>query len=144
MILLTTLRRAAVVALLAQGVACAPRAADTTAEPTAEVTAGTRTGRRAADSISREELDGGQWTNAYEMISALRPRWLSSRGPDTILGENVEVQVMLDDLRLGGPATLRGLRVGDIASVRFISPTDAAARWGADYHNGVIYVVTRR
>ena len=73
----------------------------------------------------------------------LRPRWLSARGPDTILGAQVEVQVIFDDARLGGPSTLRGIAVSDVAYFQFVDPVAAAGRWGGEHANGVIFLSTR-
>lgn len=102
-----------------------------------------RAARSAADRISREEIQRGHWANAYDLIENLRPRWLRAHGPDTILGDQVVVQVHLDASRLGGIETLRGIPVGDIESIEWVDPVSAAARWGADHANGTIVISTR-
>ncbi|HKG90950.1 MAG TPA: hypothetical protein VKA84_03590 [Gemmatimonadaceae bacterium] len=93
--------------------------------------------------LTREEITSGHWANAYDLIESMRPRWLSSRGADLLDGSSVEVQVYLDDQRLGGTANLRSIALDDIMSIQFIDPVSAAARWGPDHHNGVIYMSTR-
>ena len=103
-----------------------------------------RVPRARSDLLTAEEIGGGQWANAYEAIHALRGRWLQSRGPDTILGVQGEVQVRVDDVRLGGVAVLRNIPAIDIAYAQFIDPTSAAARWGPGHAHGAIYVSTHR
>lgn len=110
--------------------------------PRAEETS-PRAARSSADRITHEEIEHGHWANAYDLIENLRPRWLRAHGPDTILGDPVVVQVHLDASRLGGIETLRGIPVSDIASIEWVDPVTAAARWGADHANGTIVVSTR-
>ena len=85
----------------------------------------------------------GHWQNAYELVLALRPRWLRPHGPDSILGETADIQVHLDESRLGGINSLRGIATTDIVSIRFVDPVRAAARWGGDHANGAIVISTR-
>ena len=93
--------------------------------------------------VTADEIARGQWMNAHAAISALRPRWLINRGPDTILGEMGDVQVLLDGVPIGRPAVLLQVPVLDIAYMSFVEPTAAAARWGPKYAHGVIYIATR-
>ncbi|MCH7565493.1 MAG: hypothetical protein IH968_16905, partial [Gemmatimonadetes bacterium] len=53
------------------------------------------------------------------------------------------VTVYLDDFRLGGPETLRGLNAEMIGSIRFISAGTATGRWRPGNSLGVIQVVMR-
>src|SRR4051794_15461263 len=113
-------RGTAVLALLA-ATACGPKHADTTADPSADPSPSSAPApqKHSADTIAPDELEKGHWLSAYDMVEALRPRWLSQRGPDTIMGDNVGVQVYVDDMHLGDVSMLRGIRVGDIATARF-------------------------
>jgi len=104
---------------------------------------GSRVPAPRTDLITAEELRGGQFRNAYEAVSSLRARWLQSRGTDTFLGKPGEVQVHLDDVRLGGINSLREIPVIDIAYMQFFDPASASARWGLDHGHGAIYVSTR-
>ena len=54
-----------------------------------------------------------------------------------------EVQVHLDDVRLGGVGTLREIPVIDVSYMQFYDPASASARWGLDHSHGAIYVSTR-
>ncbi len=102
-----------------------------------------RVARSSNDAISMEEIQRGHWANAYDLVESLRPRWLRPRGPTTILGDQTVVQVHVDDTRLGGVEALRGIAVGDIASIRWVDPVSAAGQWGADHAEGAIVITTR-
>ena len=91
--------------------------------------------------ITAEELTRGQWSNAYDAVRTLRPQWLTFKGADTILGDQGEVQVRLDDTPLGGIASLRQVTSVGIASMRFVDGITAAGRWGGAYANGAILIV---
>jgi hypothetical protein len=99
--------------------------------------------RRNPDLLTADEITRGHWSNAHSAISALRPRWLINRGPDTILGQMGDVQVLLDGVPIGRPPVLLQVPTLDIAYIRFVEPTAAAARWGPTYAHGVIYIATR-
>ena len=99
--------------------------------------------RVSANVLTTEEIASGQWQNAYELIQSLRPRWLRAHGAESIHGETPDIQVYYDANHLGGLATLRGITVQGIASIHFIDPVTAAARWGGDHANGAIVISTR-
>jgi len=96
-----------------------------------------------ADVITALEISRTNYSNLYDVVQALRTRWLLSRGPDTILGKQGEVQVHLDDVRLGGVQSLRNLSPVGVAYIQWFDPTSAAQRWGLGYGQGAIYVSTR-
>ncbi|GAC1479096.1 MAG: hypothetical protein NVS1B4_23400 [Gemmatimonadaceae bacterium] len=100
--------------------------------------------RESQDVIALDEMGRSQWSNAFDMVKNLRPRWLVPRGRDTIIGQPSEVQVHLDDVRIGGPDALRNISVLDIDHIQFYDPITAAGRWGLGYGQGMIQVVTRR
>ena len=93
--------------------------------------------------IVREELNRGQWPNAYEMVRNLRPQWLRVRGPDTINGTPGGVQVVLDDVRLGGTDALRNIPLSGIVYLQWLDGITASQRWGTGFGNGVVFVSTR-
>ncbi len=102
-----------------------------------------RAAHSSNDRITFEEIQRGHWASAYDLVESLRPRWLRSHGPDTILGQPVVVQVHLDENRLGGVQELRTIAVNDIESIEWVDPVSAASRWGSDHANGAIIVTTR-
>jgi len=101
------------------------------------------TQKSQANVITRAEMDQSEYASLYEVVQALRGRWLRSRGPNTILGKPTEVQVMLDDMRLGGVGTLRSLTRDNVVTIAFVDPVAAAQRWGGKYAQGTIVVTTR-
>ena len=136
----TTLARALVAAGLAASLAaCASHAG----APGSTAAASTRA-KRDPNLITAEELTHGQWANAYDAVRALRPQWLNFKGADTILGEQGEVQVRLDDSPLGGIAALRQVNSVGIESLRFIDGVTAAGRWGGAYANGAILIAAMK
>ena len=108
---------------------------------------GGRAGSRApvgrADMITEVEIRRTNYTNAYDIVRALRSRWLQNRGPTTILGQQGEVQVHLDDTRLGGVATLRNVPATGLVFIQWLDPITASQRWGLGYNHGAIFVSTR-
>jgi hypothetical protein len=92
--------------------------------------------------ITRAEMERNQYASLYEVVQALRGRWLRERGPTTLLGKPNEVQVMVDDMRLGGVNTLRSLTRENVVTIAFVDPVAAAQRWGGKYAQGTIVVTT--
>ena len=98
--------------------------------------------RAQADLITRAEMERNEYASLYEVVQALRGQWLRTRGPTTILGRPSEVQVMVDDMRLGGVTTLRSLTRDNVVTIAFVDPVTAAQRWGGRYAQGTIVVTT--
>ena len=95
-----------------------------------------------SNAITRAEMEQNQYASLYEVVQALRGRWLRERGPTTLLGKPTEVQVMVDDMRLGGVNTLRSLTRDNVVTIVFVDPVTAAQRWGGKYAQGTIVVTT--
>lgn len=92
--------------------------------------------------ITGEELVKSHFINPMDALEALRPAWLRARGPDSFVAPS-EVQVYLDNVRLGGVDTLKSI---DLRIVRFIQHFDgvsATARWGVGHAAGVILISTQ-
>ena len=100
-------------------------------------TASTRT---RADRITAEEIAGGQWANALDLVERLRPRWLQARQPATFDVRAVPVRVRIDDAPYGPASALRDLTLLGVTSLEWVDPTEAAARWGPEYASGAIVV----
>ena len=120
-------------ALLALGLGCSQ-----SVDPAAAGRARTR-----STLITFEEMQQrGQFSNLYDLIQELRPRWLRAQGPDTFMGQGGQVQVHMDGNRLGGVEALRGLGAHGVTSIEWMPPIDAAARFGLDHGHGAIIVST--
>lgn len=96
--------------------------------------------KRDPNLITAEEMTHGQYANVYDVVRALRPQWLNFKGADTILGEQGEVQVRLDESPLGGIASLQQVTAVGVTSIRFVDGITAAGRWGGAYTHGAILV----
>ena len=100
--------------------------------------------RTRADLITREEIDRTVFTNAFDLVQALRSNWLQPRGQDTFLGKPGQVQVRIDNTEaMGGVERLREIPAAIVDYIRWVDPVDAAGRWGIGYGHGAIHVVTR-
>jgi hypothetical protein len=93
--------------------------------------------------LTQEDLREHRFATVFDAIEALRSHWLRERGPDSFSTPG-QVQVYLDDSRLGGVEALRALPLANVLYIRHVNGVDAAARWGLDHGQGVILVSTRR
>ena len=93
--------------------------------------------------ITTAEIEHSEYHTLYDLIEAKRGLWLRSRGRSTINGQAAEIQVHLDDLRLGGVSVLKTLTLDGIKSIRFVDPVAASARWGFGYGEGAIAISSR-
>jgi hypothetical protein len=103
------------------------------------------TTRGRSDLITYEELQQyGQYSNLYEVVEVLRPRWLRPQGgPDTFTGEEGQVQVHMDGNWMGDVDVLRGLSAAGVTSITWVRPSEASSRYGLDHSHGAIVVSTR-
>ena len=68
--------------------------------------------------ISFEEIQQrGQYSNLYDVVEHLRPRWLRSQGPDTFMGEQGQVQVHMNGNLLGSVDVLRRMSPVGVTSL---------------------------
>ena len=96
--------------------------------------------RRGGDSnlISASQI-ASTVGSLYEVVRTYHPNWLRIRGPDS-LRRSGEVQVYFDGTRVGGIENLRSMASSGISFIRWYDGIEAAARWGLDHGNGVIWV----
>jgi hypothetical protein len=91
--------------------------------------------------LTQEDFATGDFSNAYHVVEVLRSNWLRARGPDSFRSPT-EVQVYLDDARLGGVEELRRIPINHVVYIRYFDGIAASARWGLDHGQGVIFVST--
>lgn len=98
--------------------------------------------RRNPDLISQEEIQNmaADARNAYEIVSKLRPIWLSTRGVGSMSGGTVEVQVYVNDVHQGGPGALSQVPREGVLEIRHLRGIDATQRFGTNHENGAILV----
>lgn len=92
--------------------------------------------------ITMEEINAVRYSTAFEVVEALRPQWLRTRGTTSFRARE-SVKVYLDDSLLGEPPQLRQIMARSISSIRFLDGNEATTRWGLDHGHGAIVVLTR-
>lgn len=89
------------------------------------------------ETLRPEEWGTRNFYTAAEAVAALRPLWLSKRGPDG------EVQVYIDDVHVGAIEMLRSVRIASVAVMKHLDGIQAAARYGMNHDQGAILITTR-
>ena len=94
--------------------------------------------------ITAEELGElpGQLT-ALDAVRRLRSTWLRTRGAASARG-NLQVQVYMDNVRLGGLDFLQSRSLDGIVEIRYHNGRDATTKWGTGVGGGVIELITRQ
>ena len=97
--------------------------------------------------ITSAEISSSSATNAYELVSRLRPAWLKRTSTGSISGgvRSQLILVYLDGNRLGDVSALRALSVTGIQSVQWLDAVRAATvlqRIGSDSIAGAIVLKT--
>lgn len=98
--------------------------------------------KRDQNLITREELNARDFGSVYDAITSLRATWLRARGQDSLRRPS-QVQVYLNNQRLGGVEQLKSMQPGTVQSIRHIDGIEATSRFGTDHGAGVIMIVTR-
>ena len=93
--------------------------------------------------LTREQIQETNRQNAFEVVESLRSIWLRNRVPSSLTSADAQVQVYIDDNRLGTIETLRTINTAMIEYIRWFDGIAATGRWGLDHGAGVIYVSTR-
>ena len=102
------------------------------------------TPRRTRDVITAEEIARTRPGTAYDVVEALRPEFLRSRGPVSTDGTQEYAVVYLDGVRAGGLIELRRVPAEVLAEIRYISGPDATTRYGTGHAGGAILITTKR
>jgi hypothetical protein len=103
------------------------------------------TPRRQANRLAADEIQNAQAQNAYDMIRALRPNWLSTRGQHSLTNPLAgQVVIYVDGTRLGGADNLRQIQSRDIETATYMNASEAGSRLGLDHSGGAILLTLRR
>jgi hypothetical protein len=106
---------------------------------------GARMPRTDLSVLTAEELQAGQYASLYEAIAALRSNWVRERPPSSFHGMTPEpLSVFVGDVRAGGVDFLHQIAIGDVASVRFLTTTEAASRLGHSAQAGPAILVAMK
>ncbi len=102
------------------------------------------------DYVTSIEIEKTSSENAFELISRLRPRWLTAPGGTASLGGGARSQVIvvyLDGARVGVKENLRSISSSGIVSMRYYDATRAATilnEGGSEPIAGAIVISTKR
>ena len=91
--------------------------------------------------ITLEEIEASIHDNAHDLVQTLRPRWLVTRASMSIRTGPGSVRWYVDGV---GQGSAQSINKSAIREIRFYSPTEAQARWGAGHQQGAIDVITRK
>ena len=96
-----------------------------------------------SDVLYRDEIGKTSAQTAYDAVRMLRPSFLNTRGPTSLLRQVSQLPMVdLDNQRFGDASTLRNIPIDGIVEIRYLSSTQAQMRWGMDHPAGAILVVT--
>lgn len=93
--------------------------------------------RRDRNLITQEEIQehSAIYTNAFDLVQALKPQWLTNR--------RGEVVVFFNGGRHGGPESLRDFRLPNLVSMRYLGIEDSF-RYVRSEHPTVVILVEAR
>ena len=103
--------------------------------------------------ISEAEIESqlGRFATAYDIIRALRPNMLISRGVvarsqsrSSVYQAISEIKIYLDGTPYEGVGSLATIPAATVQEVRWLSPMDATTRYGTGNTAGAIEVTTRQ
>jgi hypothetical protein len=95
--------------------------------------------------ITVQEIEQSYARDAYELVSRLRPNWIAPRGPQSFQDPTAgQVNVYVEDLRVGGADVLRRIHVSAIDSIEYLNDIQASARFGVAARGGGIIMVRNR
>jgi len=102
---------------------------------------GSREPGRDRNVLTSEEMATMESFTAWDAVQRLRPMWMRPGGIRNSANPAGHFpHVFVDGAPYGPMETLRGFRVVNIETMRYISPTDATIRYGGQYQGGVILV----
>ena len=111
--------------------------------------------KRRNNVISEEEIAalGGSVQTALGIVQRLRPAMLRSRagsassqsdGHSTMDASMAEVQVYLDNQKMGGMNALADITLAQIREIRYLNASDATTLFGTGNTAGAIQVIGKR
>jgi hypothetical protein len=99
---------------------------------------------RNTNVITEQEIAASHESNAYDIISVLRPTYLKTRGHNTIHAAGSDfATVFMDGQQYGDLTSLRNIPAAQIHEIRYYSATDASNKFGMQAGGGAIDVRTK-
>jgi hypothetical protein len=104
---------------------------------------GTGTGR-SSNVITAQEIADIHESNAYDVITRLRPSFLRTRGRSSInSGTDDYATVFMDGQQYGDLASLKNIPSAQIHEIRYYGAADAMTKFGMQASAGAIDISTR-
>jgi len=107
--------------------------------------------QRRSNLLTAEEIQRAKVATAYEAVQTLRPRWLqgpralsrmSARGDES--HQSPGISVYINEVSVGGVDYLKDIAVVTVLELRWLSPFEAASRFGPTEGQAAIVVTLRR
>lgn len=96
------------------------------------------------DVLTGEQLARTRAGSVYEAVLRLRPAFFRTRGPTSLMVPGSDGPALwVDQSHVGDVRELRDMPVRDVVSVRLLSSSEAAIRYGSRFSSGVLVVTTR-
>jgi outer membrane cobalamin receptor len=96
------------------------------------------------NTITEQEIDASEATNAYDVIQRLRRNFFSDRGKVTLRGTAPSrPNVFVDGVPYGELAALRNISARQVGQIRLYRAWEAQQKFGSGNAGGVIEVTTR-
>ena len=100
--------------------------------------------RSSRDVISEDEIDTVEFQSAYEVVEALRPRWLMNRGITSFIDPRPDFpEIFLDGTSVGELDYLWTVSAIQVKELRYWGPEKAGVRFGMGYPRGVIEIISK-
>jgi hypothetical protein len=95
--------------------------------------------------ISQSELDAAGPVTAYDAVQRLRPSYLRSRGPTSVVNAAARTRpvVFVNATEYGEVESLRTFPASRVQTIRFYSGPEAVTKFGSTYGAGVIQLTMR-
>lgn len=93
--------------------------------------------------ITRDQVVGGNYSNAYDAVKRLHPNWLVKRSSSNA-NRTVAIITYVDGVSYGDISWLRNVQASTVESIQRIDAGTATTRWGMGHSEGVIYVTTTK
>ena len=103
-------------------------------------------GLRDYNTITQNEITAQNGTNAWDLITHLRPSYLKTRGRSSINNSSVSTEyasVFLDGQYFGDLTSLRNIPTMNISVIHYLPSNESVTRYGMQYGSGVIEIRTR-
>lgn len=103
-------------------------------------------GLRDYNVITQNEITAQNGTNAFDLVTHLRPSYLKTRGRSSINNSSVSTEyasVFLDGQYFGDLTSLRNIPTMNIREIRYLPSNESVTRYGMQYGSGVIEIKTR-